>query len=64
MFIVDLFVTAPNGITMSLNKWMFKHRWYIHNMGYYSEIKEQANNLDRCQSHYTELKKNGKGHRC
>lgn len=26
-------------------------------MGYYSEIKEQANNLDRCQSHYTELKK-------
>ena len=36
MFIVDLFVTAPNGIKMSFNKWMVKHRWYIHHMGYYS----------------------------
>ena len=39
---------------------MVKHRWYIHNMGYYSAIKEPANNIDRCQSHYTEQKKNKK----
>ena len=33
---------------------MVKHRWYIHNVGYYSAIREQANNLDRCQNHYIE----------